>query len=198
MTSQKSVNLRFRSNRFAEIQYLPQLRRAIIEQRMVRLHYRKRFEESQPNDHSQREVEPFAVKRHGEAWYLIALCHLSGHIRTFRLSRIQHLTLLTKTFKRPADFKSTLRTVSLESRELVIRVLFGRQAADWLQEARSFYIVDEVPHEQGLLVTLNVRHERDVLPWLLIWGSHIQVLEPGSLRQKLVEEAQKIQRQHQD
>lgn len=180
-----------------EMQYLPLLRRAIIEKRMVRLHYRKRFEGSQENDLSQREIEPYGVKRHGEAWYLIGFCHLSGEMRNFRLSRIQQLALLSKTFTRPPSFSSTLRNVSPESRNLIIRVFFDREAADWLAEARSFYIVGETPHANGLLVTLKVRHEQDILQWLLSWGSHIQVLEPASLRHLLMEEAQKVQQQHQ-
>jgi predicted DNA-binding transcriptional regulator YafY len=90
-----------------------------------------------------------------------------------------------------------LRNVSPESRNLIVRVLFDHEATDWLPEARSFYIISEMAHENGLLVTLKVRRERDVLQWLLSWGSHIQVLEPASLRQLLVEEAQKVQQQHQ-
>lgn len=180
-----------------EMRFLPIIRRAIIERRTVHLHYRRRGEINHESALSQREVDPYGVKRHGEAWYLLGFCHLSGEVRNFRLSRIQHLSLLSSTFTRPDTFDTTLRITSPESRNLTIRVFFDAEAADWLPEARSFYIVDEAPHVNGLLVTLQVRHEQDVLQWLLSWGSHIQVLEPASLRQRLATEAQKVQKLHQ-
>jgi predicted DNA-binding transcriptional regulator YafY len=183
----------------AEMQYLPLLRRAIIERRTVRLHYRTHFEGSEPNHLLPRDIEPYGVKRHGEAWYLIGFCLASRGVRNFRLSRIQQLSVLTKTFTRPASFtfSTNVQNTSPENRTLIIRVLFDPEAADWLPETRSFYIISEIPYRDGLLVTLKVRHERDVMPWLLSWGSHIEVLEPASLRQLLVEEAKKVQRHHQ-
>jgi predicted DNA-binding transcriptional regulator YafY len=180
----------------AEMRFLPLLRRAIIETKTVRVHYRKRFEDSRANAVSQREIDPYGVKRHGEAWYLVGFCHLSQEVRNFRLSRIQQLSLLTKTFTRPMKHGMSIRNIFPESRNLIIRVLFDPEAADRLSEARSFYIVSEVPHAEGMLVTLKVRHERDVVQWLLSWGSHIHVLEPASLRRLLVEEARKIQQSH--
>ncbi|MEO6892391.1 MAG: WYL domain-containing protein, partial [Ktedonobacteraceae bacterium] len=42
----------------------------------------------------------------------------------------------------------------------------------------------------GLLVTLRIRHESEILQWLLSWGSRVQVLEPASLRARLIEEAE--------
>jgi predicted DNA-binding transcriptional regulator YafY len=177
----------------AGLQYLPLLRRAIIEKRMVHLHYRKRLGVNFENAESAREVAPYGLKRHGEAWYLIAFCHLSAEVRNFRLSRIQQVALLSKTFTRPSTFNTRLRNIDPESRKLLIRILFDREAADWLPETRSFYIIDEEAYGDGLLLTLKVRNERDVLQWLLAWGHHIQVLEPPSLRQLLLEEAKKMQ-----
>lgn len=180
----------------SEIRYLPMLRRAIIETRMVRIQYHKQFEDNQQNSVSQREIDPYGIKRHGEAWYLFGFCHTSQEVRNFRLSRIQQLSLLGNTFTRPAKFGLTLRNIAPESRNLIIRVLFDAEATDRLSEVRSFYIVSEMPQADGMLVTLKVRHERDVLQWLLSWGSHIRVLEPTSLRQLLVEEGRKIQQSH--
>ena len=41
----------------------------------------------------------------------------------------------------------------------------------------------------GLLVTLHYRDEKDILTWLLGWGSHLRVLEPEPLRQRMATEA---------
>lgn len=179
-----------------EMRYLPVLRRAIIEKRTVRLHYRKRRGHEPQNVVSEREVDPYGLKQQGEAWYMIGFCHRAREVRNFRLSRIQAVQLMSKTFIRPARFSVTLRKTFPEKCDLAIRVLFDNEAADRLPEARNFYIVGETSHPDGLLVTLKVRHERDVMPWLLGWGSHIRVLEPASMRHLLLEEAVKMQRHY--
>jgi predicted DNA-binding transcriptional regulator YafY len=41
----------------------------------------------------------------------------------------------------------------------------------------------------GLLVTLRMRQEDEIIQWLLGWGSHARVLTPSSLRQRIRDEA---------
>jgi predicted DNA-binding transcriptional regulator YafY len=50
----------------------------------------------------------------------------------------------------------------------------------------------------GLLVTFRVRHEGELVQWLLGWGAHMRVLEPESLRRRLAEEAAQILRNHRE
>ena len=51
-------------------------------------------------------------------------------------------------------------------------------------------VMEDTP--EGLLVTLKVRMESEVLQWLLSWGGNVRVLEPDSLRRRLAEEGKKI------
>jgi predicted DNA-binding transcriptional regulator YafY len=169
--------------------HLRLLRRAIIEHRRVRLHYRKRYPNPGEEADSIREVDPYGLVHLGTAWYLVAYCHRRQGIRNFRLGRIEQIELLAQIFTRPPEFLDAWSRPS-ESRRLRIRVLFDHAAAGWLREARSFYITHEAEHPAGLLVTLHVRQEDEVLNWLLSWGSHIRILEPDSLRQRLAEEAE--------
>jgi predicted DNA-binding transcriptional regulator YafY len=46
--------------------------------------------------------------------------------------------------------------------------------------------------DNGLLVTLKLRHEEDAVQWLLGWGAHVRVLEPVTLRDRLIAEAQRM------
>ena len=45
---------------------------------------------------------------------------------------------------------------------------------------------------EGLLVTLRVRMESEIVQWLLSWGGSVRVLEPDSLRLRLSEEGRRI------
>ena len=77
-----------------------------------------------------------------------------------------------------------------ETRSLTVRVLFDPAIARWVREARTYYTTCEEETPDGLLVTLQVRQESEILHWLLSWGRHAHILEPASLRQRLAEEAE--------
>jgi predicted DNA-binding transcriptional regulator YafY len=105
------------------------------------------------------------------------------------------LALLDKTFERPAGFQLDLRE-SADDRPIVVRALFAASAARWVREERSFFTVQEETRPDGLLVTFRLRHERDLLHWLLGWGSQVQVLEPASLREQIAQEAEALLSHH--
>src|SRR5258708_17940254 len=107
-------------------------------------------------------------------------CHLRQDLRVFRLGRIDHLKLLERQFQRPADFKPDWITAS-EQREVVVTALFDQEVAHWVQESPPFSAVAAETTPAGLLLTLRVRGERDILQWLLSWGKKVQVLRPGLL-----------------
>jgi predicted DNA-binding transcriptional regulator YafY len=69
--------------------------------------------------------------------------------------------------------------------------------ARWAREDPSFFRVAEEETAEGLLITLHVRDEQEVMQWLLGWGHHLRVLEPESLRQRIAAEAEAMVRRHQ-
>jgi predicted DNA-binding transcriptional regulator YafY len=74
----------------------------------------------------------------------------------------------------------------------VVRALFDKEIAPWVREARSYFVVDMEEKPEGLLVMLRVRMESEIVQWLLGWGGSVRVLEPDSLRRRLVEEGKRI------
>jgi predicted DNA-binding transcriptional regulator YafY len=65
-----------------------------------------------------------------------------------------------------------------------------------VRESRSFFTVAEEETADGLLVTLAIRREADLLQWLLSWGSHVRVLEPEALRERIAAEASALLAHH--
>ena len=51
------------------------------------------------NETTKRIIEPFALLSTQENWLLVAWCRLRKAYRTFRLDRIQHLTILSEKFE---------------------------------------------------------------------------------------------------
>ena len=80
----------------------------------------------------------------------------------------------------------------------MVRAVFDQEVARWVRESRSYFMVAVEESAQGLLVTLRVRQESEILQWLLSWGRHVQVLEPESLRSMIAEEAEGMLRNHQN
>lgn len=173
----------------AEVDCLRQLRRAILRQQTIQFDYHARHSAS-TEPVTMRQDDPHRLVYVENTWHLIAYCHLRQDLRTFRLARIENLTLLPKTF---APLTISLREREqqiLAAREQVVRLLFAPEITRWVQEDPYYFITDKTETPEGLIVTLRVRRLEEILQWVLGWGRNVQVLEPASLRDLLIHETQ--------
>ena len=175
---------------------LRQLRRAIIERITVRFVYHARHSGSGQSKPQTREADPYGLIYINQVWNLSAYCHLRQAMRTFRLDRMETLELLPRTFIRTVERWSMPRQMDAPD-SMVVRVLFAPEVARWVREKRSYFTVGEEETPDGLLVTLRVRQEDEIMQWLLGWGRHVRVLEPESLRARLRQEAEAMLRNFQ-
>jgi predicted DNA-binding transcriptional regulator YafY len=173
------------------------LRGAVIACQRIRFRYYTRYRSTNGANSAYdaddtplwREADPYALARIRGAWYLNAYCHLRNDRRNFRLERIEGLSLLDQRFTPPAGrARRPQRPAVTEGVEA--RIQFDAQAARWARESPSFFTIaqEEMP-DGGLLVTLRMRQEDEIIQWLLGWGSHARVLAPSSLRQRIRDEA---------
>lgn len=170
---------------------LKQIRQAIMQTRKIRMAYTKRFNINHKPEHVVREIDPYSLAQHNNTWYLLAYCHLREEMRVFRLSRIDDLQILPYTFERPENLKQQWVRPD-KVRQLIIRVLVDWSVARWVQELGSFFTESIEETTNGLLITLRVEHEREVMQWLLSWGSNLEVLEPEHVRQLVIGEAKSL------
>lgn len=168
-------------------QQLQQLRRAIIDRQVVRLHYTRRFANDSDSDFTVRSVNPYSLSWLKNDWFLLGYCHLRGARRVFRLSRIDYLKLMSQRFDYPPDFQPQWTQID-HSPYMTAQVLFAADAARWVLESAPFFVTRTQETPAGLLVTFSVRHEREALQWLLGWGNAIKRVQPGSLHEALLTE----------
>lgn len=173
------------------------LRRAIIERITVRFVYHARHSGSGQSEPQTREADPHGLIYINQVWHLSAYCHLRQAMRNFRLDRIEMLELLPRTFTRTVERWAMQRQMDAPD-SLVVRVLFAAEIARWVREKRSYFTVGEEETPAGLLVTLRIRQEDEIMQWLLGWGRHVRVLEPESLRARLRQEAEAMLRNFQE
>jgi predicted DNA-binding transcriptional regulator YafY len=179
---------------FDRPQLLQEIRSAIIHNRRIRFVYHSRSSGDPAGEVTERDADPYGLVHYSRAWYISAYCHLRQGLRNFRLDRIDQLKVLDVTFLRPPDFR--LGQAWDNSRTVKVRAHFSPQIMRWVREEPSFFQVEAEEREDGLLLTFMVRDERELLQWLMSWGSQVQVLEPESLRRLMCEEAEAILQNH--
>ncbi len=167
---------------------LQQIRRAILDRKTIRFTYQKRLAENE--DGRIRDIDPHGLLHIGTTWYVAGYCHLRRDMRTFRLERIDHLTVLASTFTRQPDYD--LQSNPPRTINHMIRVVFDLSVARWVLEERNFYVLEQHSQPDGLYLTLGVRTTEDVIRWLIGWGDKVRVLEPESLIEEMVAAAQSI------
>ncbi|MFN8374924.1 MAG: YafY family protein [Anaerolineae bacterium] len=180
-----------------EIERLRQLRRALIRQQTVRFVYHTRYA-GEDEAINLREANPYNIVFVGGVWYMQGYCHLRHDFRTFRLSRMDKLIVLPKTFERSPNFAVQVERMR-SSRNIPVRVWFDAEAAPWVREERLFFLSHvEEDGTGGLFASLKVRSLAEVLQWVMSWGSHARVVEPDELRQMVINEAEKILEQNRE
>lgn len=118
-------------------------------------------------------------------------------VASIRLTEIQHLEMTHETFERPAGYKTPSGT-GHTPRDRTVRVVFSEEAAPLVQVGPSMHVESsEVTSAGRLHMALRVFHELEVMPWLLSWGRHVEVLEPRALSQRIAAEARSTARQYQ-
>jgi predicted DNA-binding transcriptional regulator YafY len=175
------------------------LRRAILESKRIQLRYFARFGDAARSQVETRELEPHMLVLADTTWYLLARDLKHDDMRRFRLERMEAIALTETPFARPST-EQLAREHNRNVRQeftMTVRALFDKSVARWVRESRNWFVVDESESDAGLLLTFQVRHEDELLQYLLQWGGQVQVLEPNTLRKRMRAEAEKMVAAHQ-
>jgi proteasome accessory factor C len=162
----------------------PVLRRAVDEQRALRL----RYYTAARDETTERVVDPLQVFEADGHGYLEAWCRRAEGVRVFRADRIDEAELLDEPARAPAGV--TLRDVSegvfRPAPEHLLVVLRLAPAYAWVAD---FYPADEVTEPAGrsgdLQVALRVSEPAWVRALVLGSGGQVEVLSPGWLAESI-------------
>lgn len=142
-----------------------------------------------------RIIDPYGLIYWNNHWYVVAFCHLRNEIRNFRVGRMLRIIQTEITFNRPTLFsaseffmKNLLPDVK-EKEGLIPLVISGKTSAldDLCQHwFLGHYVEERTSNKLIFLVQEEAIHT--YVPYLLLpYGKSIQVIEPISLKQKLIE-----------
>ena len=167
---------------------MEQLRSAARELKQVNITY-----QGQTNAKAEkRRIDPFALVFRAGWWYLVGYCHLRNAPRTFRVDRIQKLSVLEKSFEGPADFNihAYLENEFKNQPSIRAKLRFIPEAAHMVKANPSMWeTVTE--NSDG---SMDVTRTAPDLPWLasmaLSFAHWTRVLEPQELQVMIREWAQ--------
>lgn len=174
------------------------LERAARDRRVVHLVYHG----AHSGERTEREVEPHFLYNVRGDWSLVAWDHLRGEPREFMLARIEEHRVLDRRFTPRSELAKDVYVAPMfltergrEPYEVVLR--FDAYQARWIRE-RTWHASQQVEeHPDGsLTLRLRVGGESDVLRWVLGYGSHVEVVSPPSLRERVAEELRKAAAQY--
>lgn len=166
-------------------EHLPQLMKAVLEQRLVHMAYQSW------KGVRQREARPLGVVLKGGQWYLVAL--VEGDIRTYRVSRIESLEVMEAGFERPADFNLTefwqasLRRVEAMQFPVMAEVRLSGTGVKIMEFLCASYVIDhtrlEPADETGWhRATMPVGNPPHGCAELLRFGAELDLTGPPDLR----------------
>jgi len=170
---------------------LAQIRHALVEERTLVVTM-----EASNDEPSAQRVDPYGLVQQGTTWYIVGYGHERDRVVHLRLPGIDALERTDETFERPPSYGTPSDGPAEEPRRRV-RVVFAAEVAASVQVAPSLEVTTREHLADGrLLLTLKVDHELEVMPWLLSWGAHAQVLEPRALRERIAAEAHAVADQY--
>ena len=172
---------------------IDQLSQAIAQTRTVQMRY---YTASRDRT-GRREVDPYHLWYADGGLYLIGHCHLRQDVRMFAVDRIRSLTLTNRPCQMPLDFdldayvKDAL--VVMRGKPIEVELLFDKPTTAWVKDRQWHPSQKTTVQKDGrLAMSLRASDTRELVGWVLHFGSGVQVISPASFRDQVREEAQKI------
>jgi len=156
-----------------------------------------RYFSASRNAASRREVDPYRLRYVAGGLYLIAYCHWRKDVRMFAVERIKSLTLTDHPYQMPLHFDLEAYVedalVVMQGKQIEVELLFNKMTAAWAKD-RLWHASQQTKKlkDGRLRMTLTVADTRELVGWVLSFGSGVRVVQPDSLRMAVEGEAMKI------
>jgi predicted DNA-binding transcriptional regulator YafY len=156
-----------------------------------------RYDSASRGRMTRRDVDPYRLWYASGGLYLIGYCHLRHEPRMFAVERIKSVTPTDFPYQIPLhfDFDAFIEDSLTVMRGPRIRVEleFDKPTAAWVKDRiwHPSQQLTRLPRGRMQMI-LSMADSREVVGWVLSFGSGVRVLQPVSLRTAVKEEAKKI------
>jgi predicted DNA-binding transcriptional regulator YafY len=135
----------------------------------------------------------------GSVWYLVA--SVDDDIRSYRISRIKQAMLIDEPCVRPAGFdlaeywEHSMQQFKTTLPRYQATLLVNRSILYRLPYAGRFARIEKVEEPDGrgwCRVSMRFQFEEEGAEYVLGFGSNIEVVEPASLRERVIAMAREL------
>jgi len=169
---------------------LSELEQAVEKEFSIDIDYRTGREDQS----KKRMIDPYGMVYWNNKWYTVAFCHLRNEIRSFRVDRILQIKCTQIIFKRPEAFSTreffmkNLLPDLVGKEGLISLIIKGKSEA--LDELCMHWFLGHHLKERTSNQAIFLFEEKSMhlyVPYFLLpYGKSIQVIEPKSLKERLV------------
>ncbi len=180
---------------------LAELEQAVANEFSVEIDYRTGREEQPKN----RMIDPYGLVYWNNKWYTVAFCHLRNEIRSFRVDRILQIKCTQVIFKRPEAFSTreffmkNLLPDFVGKEGLISLIIEGR--SETLNELCMHWFLGHHLKERTSNQAIFLFEKKSIhiyVPYFLLsYGKSIQIIEPQSLKERLVAIASELMEYYQ-
>jgi len=166
---------------------------AITEKKRLQM----RYDSASRGRVTRREIDPYRLWYASGGLYLVGYCHLRKEPRMFAVERIKSVTPTELPYQIPLhfDFDAFVEDSLTVMRGpcIDVEVEFDRPTAAWAKD-RVWHPSQHLKRLPGgkVRMTLTVADSRELVGWILSFGSGVRVLRPESLRDAVKQEAANI------
>ncbi len=146
---------------------------------------------------TRREVDPYRLWYASGGLYLIGYCHLRKEPRMFAVERIKSVTPTDRPYQIPLhfDFEAFVEDslTVMRGPRIEVELIFEKGTAAWAKD-RVWHPSQQLIRVPGgkLRMTITIADSRELVGWILSFGSGVRVVRPDSLRTVVKQEAEKI------
>lgn len=181
--------------------FLKELEQALTDEYSVKILYHKSGEKQL----NYRLVDPYRIIYWNNKWYVVGFCHFRNDIRSFRVDRIENLMRTENNFILPKNFsardffmKNLLPTI--EDKEGIISLVINGEKSvldDICQHwFLGHYLQERTSNKAVFFLEKDLIHT--YIPYLLLpYNKSIKVIEPISLKKRLIEVLSELIKFHQ-
>lgn len=158
---------------------------AVEERKQIAFHYYA------PSGDSIRMIEPYYLIFKWTSWYVWGWCLKRNDFRLFKLNRMEEIEKTEKDFVSRQVPMPNLSNERIFPGNIRVKIRFHPEVKWRLVEEfgpKCF----EVQNDGKLLFQMDYTDEEILIGWLLTFGEKAEVLEPESVKNKLLEKANKI------
>jgi len=142
---------------------------------------------------SQYDLHPYHLLAYHGNWYVLAQNVAKDQVETFALSRFRRIEAAGNTFNRPTEFN--VETFARQAfgitggeTPIKVRLLFEPKLAVYITERQWHPSQEFQAHADGRVeMRLETTGRKEMIRWILSWMPDVKVLEPDSLRLRIME-----------